>query len=100
MQAQKFFSSSTLVLEELSQNEVVMAKLGYAWKGVMLQNNYYLYTVGLFDKRYWPQQERRISGWYNDCQFRQPLDNFIDEFQEYLLTIQDKCVDQEQRKMN
>ena len=39
LQAQKFFSSSTLVLEELSQNEVAMAKLGYEWRGIMLQNN-------------------------------------------------------------
>ena len=92
LEAQKFFADSPSNLEELSEDELAMTRLGYAWKGIMLQNNYYQYSVGLFDENYWPQQERRITGWYNNCALRSPLENHIELFQEYLLTLEDRCV--------
>ena len=52
LEAQKFFADSPSNLEELSEDELVMTRLGYAWKGIMHQNNYYQYSVGLFDENY------------------------------------------------
>ena len=43
LEAQKFFADSPSNLEELSEDELAMTRLGYAWKGIMLQNNYYQY---------------------------------------------------------
>ena len=86
------FQADSLDFGSLSEEEMAMAKLGQAWKGVMHENNYYQYTMGLFDERYWPQQASRIENWYNNCELRQPLQAFIEEFQTYLLSIEDRCI--------
>jgi hypothetical protein len=93
LDGQKLWSVNNLNIDELSEDELVVARLGHSWRGIMLQNNYYQYSVGLFDERYWPQQERRIAGWYNNCDFRPPLSGYIEGFQDYLSSIAIECLD-------
>ena len=93
MQGQLLFNPSSFEFESLNDEEQSIAKLAQAWKGVMLQNNYYQYQMGLFDERYWPQQVRRITNWHNACDLRQPIENYIEEFQEFLRSLEDRCVD-------
>ena len=93
IQGQLLFNPSSFEFESLNDEEQSIARLAQAWKGVMHQNNYYQYQMGLFDERYWPQQVRRITNWHNTCELRQPIENYIEEFQEFLLSLEDRCVD-------
>lgn len=93
LDGEKLFNLNNLNIDELSEEELVIANLGVSWRGIMLQNNFYQYSEGLFDERYWPQQERRIASWYNNCALRPPLSVYIEEFQEYLSSIAIDCKD-------
>ena len=78
--------------EELNEEEQMIARQMYAWRGIMFENNFTQYQMGLFADDYWEQQERRIQTWWNRCELR-PSNPRVRTFQDYLDSLPDECTE-------
>ena len=78
--------------EELNEEEQMIARQMYAWRGIMFENNFTQYQMGLFADDYWEQQERRIQTWWNRCELR-PSNPRVRTFQDYLDSLTDECTE-------
>ena len=89
----RYWNSARYSYQDLSEDEKLVARAAHQWKGIMLENNYFQYKMGLFDESYWAQSEQRIAEWKNDCDFRNVSGNQVRIFQEYLDSIPDECAE-------
>ena len=78
--------------EELNEEEQMIARQMYAWRGIMFENNFTQYQMGLFADDYWEQQERRIQTWWNRCELR-PSSPRVRTFQDYLDSLPNECTE-------
>ena len=78
--------------EELNEEEQMIARQMYAWRGIMFENNFTQYQMGLFADDYWEQQERRILNWWNRCDLRSSGER-VRSFQNYLDSLPDECTE-------
>ena len=77
---------------ELNEEEQLIARQMYVWRGIMFENNFTQYQMGLFADDYWEQQERRIMTWWNRCELR-PSNPRVRTFQNYLDSLPDECTE-------
>ena len=78
--------------EELNEEEQMIARQMYAWRGIMFENNFTQYQMGLFADDYWEQQEIRILNWWNRCDLRSSGGR-LRSFQNYLDSLPDECTE-------
>ena len=79
---------------EMTPTEFRLMERLWAWRWMMLENNFYQYEVGLLPDVYWAQSSHRIVLSYSECEFRHMLGTSrIPTFIEYLNSLPDPCSD-------
>ena len=92
LDAIRLANSDNFDFSELNEEEQLIARQMYAWRGIMFENNFTQYQMGLFADDYWEQQERRIQTWWNRCELRFPSPR-VRTFQNYLDSLPDECTE-------
>ena len=92
LDAIRLFNYANFDYEELNEEEKLIARNMHNWIGVMVENNFTQYQMGLFADDYWEQQERRILNWWNRCDFRSSGGR-VRSFQNYLDSLPDECTE-------
>ena len=92
LDAIRLFNYANFDYEELNEEEKLIARNMHNWIGVMVENNFTQYQMGLFADDYWEQQERRILNWWNRCDLRSSGGR-IRSFQNYLDSLPDECAE-------
>ena len=92
LDANKLFYYRDFNYDELDEEEKFIAREMHQWIGIMVENNFFQYQMGLFDSDYWEQQETRILDWWNRCELR-PTNPRVRSFQNYLDSLPDECTD-------
>ena len=92
LDANRLFNYANFDYEELNEEEKLIARNMHNWIGVMVENNFSQYQMGLFADDYWEQQERRILNWWNRCDLRSSGGR-IRSFQNYLDSLPDECAE-------
>tara|TARA_E500000331_G_scaffold141443_1_gene138112 strand:+ start:44 stop:499 length:456 start_codon:yes stop_codon:yes gene_type:complete len=92
LDANRLFNYANFDYEELNEEEKLIARNMHNWIGIMVENNFSQYQMGLFADDYWEQQERRILNWWNRCDLRSSGGR-IRSFQNYLDSLPDECAE-------
>ena len=92
LDAIRLFNYVNFDYEELNEEEKLIARNMHNWIGIMVENNFSQYQMGLFADDYWEQQERRILNWWNRCDLRSSGGR-IRSFQNYLDSLPDECAE-------
>ena len=92
LDAIRLFNYVNFDYEELNEEEKLIARNMHNWIGIMVENNYSQYQMGLFADDYWEQQERRILNWWNRCDLRGSGER-VRSFQNYLDSLPDECTE-------
>ena len=92
LDANRLFNNANIDYEELNEEEQLIARQMHNWIGIMVENNFFQYQMGLFDSNYWEQQEIRILDWWNRCELR-PTSPRVRTFQNYLDSLPDECTE-------
>ena len=92
LDANRLFNYANFDYEELNEEEKLIARNMHNWIGIMVENNFSQYQMGLFADDYWEQQERRILNWWNRCDLRSSGGR-IRSFQNYLDSLPDECTE-------
>ena len=90
LNANRLFNYANFDYEKLNEEEKLIARNMHNWIGIMVENNYSQYQMGLFADDYWEQQERRILNWWNRCDLRSSGER-VRSFQNYLDSLPDEC---------
>ena len=92
LDANRLFNYANFDYEELNEEEKLIARNMHNWIGIMVENNFSQYQMGLFADDYWEQQERRILNWWNRCDLRSSGGR-LRSFQNYLDSLPDECTE-------
>ena len=92
LNANRLFNYANFDYEKLNEEEKLIARNMHNWIGIMVENNYSQYQMGLFADDYWEQQERRILNWWNRCDLRSSGER-VRSFQNYLDSLPDECTE-------
>ena len=92
LNANRLFNYANFDYEKLNEEEKLIARNMHNWIGIMVENNYSQYQMGLFADDYWEQQERRILNWWNRCDLRSSGER-VRSFQNYLDSLPDECME-------
>ena len=92
LNANRLFNYANFDYEKLNEEEKLIARNMHNWIGIMVENNYSQYQMGLFADDYWEQQERRILNWWNRCDLRSSGER-VRSFQNYLDSLSDECTE-------
>ena len=92
LNANRLFNYANFDYEKLNEEEKLIARNMHNWIGIMVENNYSQYQMGLFADDYWEQQERRILNWWNRCDLRSSGER-VRSVQNYLDSLPDECTD-------
>ena len=92
LNANRLFNYANFDYEELNEEEKLIARNMHNWIGIMVENNFSQYQMGLFADDYWEQQERRILNWWNRCDLRSSGGR-VRSFQNYLDSLPDECTE-------
>ena len=94
LDANRLFYNNEYDYNSLSSEEKFIARELHEWKRTMLENNFFQYQSGVFAEEYWQQTQRRIQGWWNNCDLRPTGGGqAVTGFQEYLDSLQDDCAE-------
>ena len=92
LDANKLFYYRDFNYDELDEEQKFIAREMHQWIGIMVENNFTQYQMGLFADDYWEQQEGRILNWWNRCDLRSSGGR-VRSFQNYLDSLPDKCTE-------
>ena len=92
LDANRLFYYRNFNYEKLDEEEKLIAREMHNWIGIMVENNYAQYQMGLLTDDYWEQQENRILDWWNRCDLRSSTPQ-VSSFQTYLDSLPDECVE-------
>lgn len=90
LDANKFFNISSTDFQNLESQEKFVARQMHIWQGIMFENNFAQYQLGLLTDDYWKQQEERIRNWWGKCELRR-FEQQVTDFQDYLDSLPQTC---------
>tara|TARA_A100001015_G_scaffold310384_1_gene411673 strand:+ start:1041 stop:1496 length:456 start_codon:yes stop_codon:yes gene_type:complete len=90
LDANRLFNISSTDFQNLESQEKFVARQMHTWMGIMFENNFAQYQMGLLTDDYWKQQEERIRSWWEKCELR-PLSQQVQSFQAYLDSLPQTC---------
>ena len=94
LDANRLFYNNEYDYNSLSSEEKFIARELHEWRRTMLENNFFQYQSGVFAEEYWQQTQRRIQGWWNNCDLRPTGGGqAVTGFQEYLDSLPDNCAE-------
>ena len=92
LDANKLFYYRDFNYDELDEEQKFIAREMHQWIGIMVENNFTQYQMGLFADDYREQQEGRILNWWNRCDLRSSGGR-VRSFQNYLDSLPDECTE-------
>ena len=90
LDANKLSNVNISDFDNLASDEKFVARQMHNWMGIMFENNFAQYQMGLLTDDYWKQQEERIKSWWEKCNLR-PINQQVPSFQAYLDSLPDEC---------
>ena len=90
LDANRLFNISSTDFQNLESQEKFVARQMHTWMGIMFENNFAQYQMGLLTDDYWKQQEERIQSWWEKCELR-PSSQQVPSFQAYLDSLPQTC---------
>ena len=90
LDANRLFNISSTDFQNLESQEKFVARQMHTWMGIMFENNFAQYQMGLLTDDYWKQQEERIRSWWEKCELR-PSGQQVPSFQAYLDSLHQTC---------
>ena len=90
LDANRLFNISSTDFQNLESQEKFVARQMHTWMGIMFENNFAQYQMGLLTDDYWKQQEERIHSWWEKCELR-PASQQVPSFQAYLDSLNQTC---------
>ncbi len=90
LDANRLFNISSTDFQNLESQEKFVARQMHTWMGIMFENNFAQYQMGLLTDDYWKQQEERIQSWWEKCELR-PSNQQVPSFQAYLDSLPQTC---------
>ena len=90
LDANRLFNISSTDFQNLESQEKFVARQMHTWMGIMFENNFAQYQMGLLTDDYWKQQEERIRSWWEKCELC-PSSQQVPSFQAYLDSLHQTC---------
>ena len=90
LDSNRLFNISSTDFQSLESQEKFVAGQMHTWMGIMFENNFAQYQMGLLTDDYWKQQEERIQSWWEKCELR-PSNQQVPSFQAYLDSLPQTC---------
>jgi len=90
LDSNRLFNISSTDFQSLESQEKFVAGQMHTWMGIMFENNFAQYQMGLLTDDYWKQQEERIQSWWEKCELRSSNQQ-VPSFQAYLDSLPQTC---------
>ncbi len=92
LDANKLFTVNISDFDDLASDKNFVVRQIHNWMGIMFENNFAQYQIGLLTDVYWKQQAYRLKTWCEKYDLR-PINQQVNSFQAYLDSLPDECTE-------